>query len=116
MSLTGWVYLHLPLMLGVAAVGSMLAHSVEVSSGVPEGGVHWILASAFALCYLSMAGLEFTLEPENPPLIQRRVSVFSRIGTAALALTAPLFPLQLSALVAVLVGLNFIHMVLGVRA
>ncbi|MFC4453461.1 low temperature requirement protein A [Deinococcus sonorensis] len=116
LTLAVWVYLHLPFVTGVAAIGAMLAHSVEVASGVPEGAVRWILCGAFAVCYLCMAGLEGTLEPEDPPLIPSGRLVLLRVGTGAAALLVPLLPLPLSGVVAALVALHLVHMGVGVRA
>jgi low temperature requirement protein LtrA len=144
LSLAAWSYLHLPLVMGIAAVGAMLAHvvglggtglaatgfgSIEVgraaglnlaaettpASPVLEQGVRWILCWAFALCYLCMAGLEYTLEPETPQLLPPRFSVRLRCAVAAVALLLPLLPLPLILLVAGLVLLHLVIMIVGLR-
>ncbi|GGR05173.1 low temperature requirement protein A [Deinococcus ruber] len=120
LTLLFWVYLHLPLVMGIAAVGAMLAHVVglpvaELHSGAEEG-VRWLLAGGFALSYLCMAGLEPTLEPEEPVLVPPLLSVSLRIATALAALLLPLLHVALPWMLAGLVALHLIHMVVGVRA
>ncbi|WP_424950981.1 low temperature requirement protein A [Deinococcus sp.] len=114
--LTAWVYLHLPLVMGVTAVGAMLAHVVELQGQVPEQSVRWILAGGFALCYLCMAGLEFTLTPEDPPLVNPVTAALLRLGVAAAALLLPLLKGPLPWMVVGLVTLHLVQMGVGVRA
>ena len=97
-------------------MGAMLAHVVGLRGQVPEDGVRWTLAGGFALYFLCLAGLEFTLEPDDPPLIPPATSLLLRTATAGAALLLPLLRLPLSWLVAALVSLQLVHMLLGVRA
>ena len=112
--LTAWVYLHLPLVIGITAVGAMLTHVVAARAGEIEPGVRWILAGGFSLCYLCMAGLAWTLEPEEPVLILPLQASVLRVGTALAAL--PLALLPLIPMLLGLVALHALHMILGVRA
>ena len=121
LSLTAWVYLHLPLVMGITVVGAMLANVVGSSvaglhGGASDVGVRWLLAGGFALGYLCMAGLESTLEPEEPVLVPPLASVLLRVGTALAALALPLLPISLPWMLAGLVALHLVHMLVGVRA
>ena len=120
-TLVFWIYLHLPLVMGIAAVGAMLAHVVGVPVAGPHGGaaevgVRWLLAGGFALSYLCMAGLEYTLEPEEPVLVPPLVSVLLRVATTVAALLLPLMTVPLVWMLAGLVALHAVHMTVGVRA
>jgi low temperature requirement protein LtrA len=112
-SLAAWSYLHLPLLMGLAAIGAML-QGVVGGSAAPAVG--WILAGAFTLVYVSMAALEGVLERENPPLVATRPVVLFRLGTAAAALLLPLLGLSALGVVLGLVGLQLLHALVGVRA
>ena len=126
-TLVFWIYLHLPLVMGIAAVGAMLAHVVGLpvaglhggaaDTGLPsDTGVRWLLAGGFALSYLCMAGLEYTLEPDEPVLVLPLASVLLRIATAVAALLLPLLTVSLVWMLAGLVALHAVHMTVGVRA
>jgi low temperature requirement protein LtrA len=112
-SLAGWSYLHLPLVMGLAAIGAMLQHAVV---GSTERGVSWILAGAFALVYVCLALLEGVLEPEERPLIAARTIALLRLITAALALLLALIGLPPVGVALGLVALQAVHAVVGVRA
>ncbi|WP_425145381.1 low temperature requirement protein A [Deinococcus sp.] len=114
--LTAWVYLHLPLVMGITAIGAMLAHVIGLHGGAVEASVRWILAGGFALSYLCMAALTWTLEPEEPELIAPTLSSALRIGTALIALLLPLLGVPLTGLLAALVALHLVSMGVGVRA
>lgn len=110
-----WSYLHLPLVIGVTVVGAMTEYAVLLE-GAARPGVPWLLASGFALFYLACAGLEFTLEPERPPLVSPGMIVPLRLLTAAAALALPLGLPSVPGLVLALIGLHALHMAVGVRA
>ena len=112
--LAAWSYLHLPLVLGITLVGAMTTHAVALGAEAPGAGdgVRGILALGFALFYLSVAALEFTVEREYL-LDQRRITAL-RIVTALAALLSAWLPLSLQ--VALLVALHGVHMLVGVRA
>ena len=116
-SLAGWSYLHLPLVLGLAAIGAMLQHAVL--GGETGGGgeaVSWILAGAFALVYVCLALIEGLLEPEARPLIAARNIVTLRLITAASALLLALMGLPPVGVALGLVALQSLHAVVGLRA
>lgn len=106
-----WSFLHLPLLMGLTAVGATLQHAVY-SDAELETGARWVLAGAFGLVYLCYSLLERTLQltPEHPV---RRVKGL-REGTALLALLLPLLPLGMSGVLTglvVLQGFNLLHAV-----
>lgn len=98
--LARWIYLHLPLLMGIAAIGAMLEYAVadpstgsENGHGTPQAAVGWIMSGAFALVYASLAALESTLEPEKTPLLDVARTVWMRLATAVAALILPLLSL-----------------------
>ena len=108
-----WSYLHLPLVMGVAAVGAALAHAVG-EDGL-HGGLAWVLAGGFALAYAFLGLIELTLKPEDPPLVRPATSSGLKGLTAALALLTPLLHATWTVLAA-LVALHLINMAYGLRA
>ncbi|WP_019588788.1 low temperature requirement protein A [Deinococcus apachensis] len=110
-----WSYLHLPLVIGITLVGAMVQHAVAVQADV-QPGVRWLLAGGFALYYAACAGLEFTLEPDDPPLVRLGQIVPLRLLTAGAALALPLVLHTVSGLVLGLIALHVVHMVVGLRA
>lgn len=115
-----WSFLHLPLLMGLTAVGATLQSAVYLKDLKYEDGVQWILSGAFALVYLCYGLLERTLQPHVPhraehanlPATQRVRGL--REGTALLALLLPLTPLNMSGVLiglCVLQGFNLLHAV-----
>lgn len=110
-----WAYLHLPLVVGITVIGAMVQHAVAVE-GRAEPGVAWLLAGGFALYYLACAGLEYTLEPEDPPLVRPERIVPLWLLTAVAALGLPSLLSTVSGLVLALIALHALHMGIGLRA
>ena len=114
-----WIYLHVPLLMSITLVGAMLARAVspELEGAMHEADVansRWLLALGFALYYLSVAAQEFVVEHER--LVDTRFITIVRIMTALVALTLPLLPVSLAAIVGLLVVLHAIHAGIGMRA
>ncbi|MBZ9713201.1 low temperature requirement protein A [Deinococcus multiflagellatus] len=109
--LFAWSYLHLPLVLGITVVGAMTTHAVTLDDAP---GVRWLLALGFAVFYLAVAALEFTVRDDG--LLGIRAVTALRVGTAGAALLLAALPLGLDGLVAALVGLHVLHAAVGVRA
>ncbi len=106
-----WSFLHLPLLMGLTAVGATLQHAVYAEATL-ESAARWVLVGGFSLVYLCYAALERTLEhsPEHPVHRIRGL----REGTALLALLLPLLPLGMSGVLiglVVLQGFNVFHAV-----
>jgi len=114
-----WSFLHLPLLMGLTAVGATLQSAVYLKDLKYEDGAKWVLCGAFALVYLCYGLLERTLAPHpdhrlehgsTPPQRARGL----REATALLALLLPLTPLNMSGVLiglCVLQGFNVLHAV-----
>lgn len=104
-----WGYLHLPLVMGIAAVGA------GVSNALAQGGLsldvanHRLLAAAVAVVLLTIGGLELTLRRTDDEPTDTRISVGLKVGAGlvasglgawGVALSSPAFLLTLIALVA----------------
>jgi hypothetical protein len=74
-----WLYLHLPLVIAMAAVGAGVLNTVEHSTAPLPADVRWLLAGALAVAIASVAGLSRTLE------IRLAYPTLYRTTTAALA-------------------------------
>ena len=57
-----WLYLHLPLVIAMAAVGAGVLNTVEHSRVPLPAGVRWVLAGALAVAVGIVAALSRTLE------------------------------------------------------
>ena len=68
--LLSWVYLHLPIAIGITAVGAGILNVVEHAGDHQSTAVHWLLVSAIALVLLSIG---FILKSLNVPENQRQV-------------------------------------------
>jgi low temperature requirement protein LtrA len=81
-----WAYLHLPLMMAIAAVGAAVLGVVSrADDAVPEDA-RWLLAGSVALALLSMAALERTLSREADEPTHSGVSPLLKIGGAVAAI------------------------------
>ncbi len=108
-----WSYLHLPMVMGIAAVGGALAG--VVGDATLHGGLGWVLAGGFAVTYAFLGLIELTLQPETPPLVQPATSTGLKLVTAALAILTPLLEATWAVLLA-LVALHLVNMGYGLRA
>ena len=121
--LARWIYLHLPLLMGIAVIGTMLEYAVAAPSpgseeghGMSQAAVGWILSGAFAMIYGSLAVLESTLELEKTPVLSVSLTVWMRLATAVAALTLPLLSMTPLGIALGLVFLQAINGVMGARA
>ncbi len=68
----GWIYLHLPLTMGITAVGASILNVVEHAGELLPGEVRWILVGAIATALISVALILKSLNlPENQHSIYR---------------------------------------------
>ena len=121
--LARWIYLHLPLLLGLTAIGAMLEHTIGVAEvggeeirGASEAAVGWLLAGAFSLVYVCLAALDSTLEREEIRLLSVSQTVLMRLGTAAAALALPLLHFSPVGVALGLVALQSLNAFVGARA
>ena len=79
-----WLYLHLPLVIAMAAGGAGVLNTVErVDTGLPDA-VRWLLVGSLAAAVASVAALTLTLE------VRRAMPALYRSATAALVASAGL--------------------------
>jgi low temperature requirement protein LtrA len=77
-----WVYLHLPLVIAIAAGGAAVLNTVEHAYESLPDPVRWLLVGSLATAMLSVVALTKTLE------ITRKVPEIYRVADAALVLSA----------------------------
>ena len=81
-----WAYLHLPLMMAIAAVGAAVLGVVSrAEDAVPEDA-RLLLAGAIAVALVSMAAIERTLSREADEPTHSGISPLLKVGGAAAAL------------------------------
>lgn len=110
-----WSYLHLPLVMSVAATGAGVQNVVaHPGAGLPDE-VRWLLCGAVALSLITVGLLEFTLAPEEGEPTNLPVSVGLKFGAglAALALGAWGTAVSAVALLGLLLALLLVPMVYG---
>jgi len=62
----GWIYLHLPVSMGITAVGASILNVVEHAGESLPGGVRWLLVTSIACVLISTALITKRLDiPEN---------------------------------------------------
>jgi low temperature requirement protein LtrA len=101
---SGWLYLHLPLTIGIAAVGAAVLNVVEHSGEILPVEVRWLLVGAIGMVLISIALLIYTIQlsPDHQRThrIARRVMLISAVliillGTSGLGILALLITVQL---------------------
>ena len=87
-----WLYLHLPLSMGIAAVGAALLNVVDHAGERLPTNVRWLLVSALATTLISTTGLMRTIQlsPEHQRMHQAggQVMLVSAVLIALLGLTS----------------------------
>jgi low temperature requirement protein LtrA len=82
-----WLYLHLPLVIAMAAVGAALLNTVEHSIEPLPADVRWLLVSALAVAVASIAALTRTLKARRAYVALYR-TVAGALAGSALAIAA----------------------------
>ena len=85
-----WLYLHLPLVIAMAAVGAGVLNAVERSTAALPADVRWLLVGALAVAVGSVAALTRTLEIRRVYPALYRTVVSSLTGSAVLILAVGL--------------------------
>lgn len=85
----GWLYGHLPLALGLTAVGVAVKKAIKIGlADVPEPSVRWLLAGSLALVFVSIALIDASTERPNVQ-VNERIRITSRwVAGLALLLVA----------------------------
>lgn len=95
-----WLYLHLPMTAGIAAVGAAVFNVVEHSGEPLEAGVHWLLVGSVSLVLVCVALLMQSIQvPEDQYQLYRSGGLITTISAAAILLVGilnlPTIPLLL---------------------
>jgi low temperature requirement protein LtrA len=62
LTVPGWMYLHLPMTMGIAAVGAAILNVVEGAGETLPAEVRWLLVGATAVVLVSIAALTRTIQ------------------------------------------------------
>ena len=109
-----WVYLHLPLLIGLTAIGAATLQVVADPADVPADGIRWLLAGAVAAVSIAIGAVVLTQDgsdgAEHHPAMW-----IARVATAAGALLTGLLGDSLSslALMAILLALVVGQLLVG---
>jgi low temperature requirement protein LtrA len=76
-----WLYLHLPLVVAIAAGGAGVLNTIEHAADAPPDAVRWLLVGSLAVAMVSVAAIAWTLE------IRTRFLAIYRPAGAALILS-----------------------------
>jgi low temperature requirement protein LtrA len=79
-----WLYLHLPLVIAMAAVGAGLLNTVEHSMAPLPTNVRWLLVGSLALAVVSVAALTRSLSVRRSYPALYRTATATLIGSAVL--------------------------------
>lgn len=78
LTMSGWMYLHLPMTMGIAAVGAAVVNVVEQAGEPLPAEVRWLLVGAIAVVLVSIALLARTIQASE------EVQAVNRSGGRAL--------------------------------
>src|SRR3712207_6028419 len=110
-----WGYLHLPLVMSIAAIGAGVLNVLTLEPGTPGSDVAWLLGSAAAVALVAIGLLELTLRraPDEPT--DQRVSVSLKLGAGVAAMVLGLVGggLGPAGLLTALVLLVLVQMIYG---
>jgi low temperature requirement protein LtrA len=104
-----WTYLHLPLVMAIAAMGAGAVNVIARAHGAMDAGARWLMAGALGFALIALAALELAVErPERRAEARRGALLKIGAGGFALALcrwggglgTVALLSLLLAALIA----------------
>jgi low temperature requirement protein LtrA len=99
----GWIYLHLPVTLGIAAAGASILNVVEHAGEPLPNEVRWLLVGSVAVALISIALILKSLElPENQSILYRTGARATFIAGALIVL-AGLTPIGTIPLLLVLI-------------
>ncbi|MEA2575284.1 MAG: hypothetical protein QOH93_2582 [Chloroflexia bacterium] len=85
-SFAGRTYLHLPLLMGITAIGAGVADVIGSESGILQAPLRWLICCAVGTSLLALGLLEMTLDPAGLSEGSRRSIILLRVGTGVAAL------------------------------
>jgi low temperature requirement protein LtrA len=108
LNVAGWMYLHLPLTMGIAAVGAAVVNVVEGTGESLPAEVRWLLVGAVSVVLLSAAMLVRTIQvsEEIRPVLRSggRVLVLSGLFVLPLGLIVQTAPALLAEVLVLLLA------------
>ncbi len=81
-----WNYLHLPLIIGIAALGAGVLNLLTRDAGSVSASTRWIIAGSVGAALLAAGLIELALEPTRDEPVDHRVSVPLKLAAGGLAL------------------------------
>ena len=110
---TSWIYLHLPLTMGIAAAGAAILNAVELSPDAPDPGTRFILVGSVALKLFTICAIGLLIDgPELHARIRRAARWFA-LGSGVAAIGLGFTGLPIVPLLASLVALLLIPVAAG---
>jgi low temperature requirement protein LtrA len=85
-----WSYLHLPLVMGIAASSAGVLHAIAAENGIDDS-VRWLMGGAIAVKLIAIGLIEYTLRREPGEPTHEHYSSWLKFGGAALALLIAAF-------------------------
>ena len=82
----GRTYLHLPLLMGITAIGAGVADVIATESSTLEAPLRWLICGAVGVSLIALGLLEATLSPGSLSPGARRGIILLRLATGAGAL------------------------------
>ena len=79
-----WLYLHLPLVIGLAAIGVGVERAVTSPEGATLAAAErWLLCGAVALCLLAIGAIHLTVHAVGAAVATRREAAYHAVAAAA---------------------------------
>ena len=114
LSTTGWMYLHVPLTIAIAATGAAVLNVVEHAGEPLPPEVRWLLVGAIAVSLISVAMMMRTIQiPEEHYNLYRRGGIVTFISSIVILLLG-LFSFSTIPLMMVLIVLLLTPIVYGI--
>ncbi len=92
-----WSYLHLPLVLGIAASSAGVLHAIAAKNEI-EDNVRWLMAGAVAVKLITVGLIEYTLRREPGEPTHEHYSSWLKFAGAGFALVIAAFSANASAI------------------
>ena len=109
-----WNYLHLPLVMAIAAIGAGVLDFIAPSSSVAVASLRTLIVGGMAVALVAIGLIELTLQPDPRLPIDRRLTAVLKLATGVGALAMGLAgQLPPSGLLLGLLVLLVIHMAYG---
>src|SRR5919199_1176850 len=108
-----WSYLHLPLLMGIAAMGAGVLNVLTLEGEALSTGVLWLMTGATAVALVTIGLIELTLRPDPGEPTDLRVSFSLKLGAGLLALGLVGGGLGPGALLGALILLVMVQMLYG---